>query len=172
MAGVIYTSASGRRPQNGRNFVDDVDEGDLWYFPPGIPHSIQGLEPGGCEFLLAFPDGAFSEDSTFLLSDLVTHAPKDMLAKNFGTDGSPFERLPSSELHIFQASVPPPLPADRVPDPQGGVPEDFLHRLMRQLRISAAAGWVRIADSRNFPIAAALVELVPGAMRRLQRSRR
>jgi hypothetical protein len=43
---------------------------------------------------------------------------------------------------------------------------------MRQLRISAAAGWVRIADSRNFPIAAALVELVPGAMRRLQRSRR
>ncbi|MBD0825559.1 cupin domain-containing protein, partial [Aestuariibaculum marinum] len=37
--------------QNGRNFIADVGEGDLWYFPPGIPHSIQGLEEG-CEFLL------------------------------------------------------------------------------------------------------------------------
>jgi oxalate decarboxylase len=30
--------------EDGRNFVDDVGIGDLWYFPPGIPHSIQGLE--------------------------------------------------------------------------------------------------------------------------------
>ena len=28
---------------NGRSFVDDVGVGDLWYFPPGIPHSIQEL---------------------------------------------------------------------------------------------------------------------------------
>lgn len=28
--------------QNGKNFVADVGVGDLWYFPPGIPHSIQG----------------------------------------------------------------------------------------------------------------------------------
>src|SRR5262249_53999075 len=34
---------------HGRNFVDDVGVGDLWYFPPGIPHSIQGLEPDGAE---------------------------------------------------------------------------------------------------------------------------
>jgi len=26
---------------DGRNFVDDVGVGDLWYFPSGIPHSIQ-----------------------------------------------------------------------------------------------------------------------------------
>ena len=26
----------------GRNFVDDVGVGDLWYFPSGVPHSIQG----------------------------------------------------------------------------------------------------------------------------------
>jgi oxalate decarboxylase/phosphoglucose isomerase-like protein (cupin superfamily) len=36
----------------GRNFVDDVGVGDLWFFPAGIPHSIQGLNPDGCEFLL------------------------------------------------------------------------------------------------------------------------
>jgi len=47
----------------GRNFVDDVGVGDLWYFPPGYPHSIQGLDPDGTEFLLVFDDGDFDEDS-------------------------------------------------------------------------------------------------------------
>lgn len=42
--------------QNGRNFIADVGVGDLWYFPPGIPHSIQGLEEG-CEFLIITPGG-------------------------------------------------------------------------------------------------------------------
>ena len=51
--------------QNGQNFLDDVGPGDMWNFPAGIPHSIQGLEEG-CEFLLIFDDGNFSEDSTFL----------------------------------------------------------------------------------------------------------
>jgi oxalate decarboxylase len=37
----------------GPNFVDDVGVGDLWYFPPGYPHSIQGLDLDGTEFLLA-----------------------------------------------------------------------------------------------------------------------
>jgi oxalate decarboxylase len=61
----------------GRTFADDVREGDLWYFPPGIPHSIRGLDSDvdGCEFLLVFDDGNFSEDSTFLLTDWL--APHD-----------------------------------------------------------------------------------------------
>jgi oxalate decarboxylase len=34
----------------GRNFVDDVGVGDLWFFPAGIPHSIQGLNPEAANF--------------------------------------------------------------------------------------------------------------------------
>ena len=34
-----------------------MKEGDLWYFPVGLPHSLQGLEPGGAEFVLAFDNG-------------------------------------------------------------------------------------------------------------------
>jgi oxalate decarboxylase len=30
---------------DGRSFVNDVAEGDLWLFPGGVPHSIQGLGP-------------------------------------------------------------------------------------------------------------------------------
>src|SRR5690348_13861296 len=48
----------------GKSFVADVREGDLWYFPTGIPHSIQGLNPDGAEFLLVFDDGNFSEFAT------------------------------------------------------------------------------------------------------------
>ena len=31
----------------GRAYVADVTEGDLWYFPVGYPHSLQGLGPDG-----------------------------------------------------------------------------------------------------------------------------
>jgi oxalate decarboxylase len=50
----------------GKSFVDDVGEGDLWYFPTGIPHSIRGLKPDDAEFLLVFDDGNFSEYETVL----------------------------------------------------------------------------------------------------------
>src|SRR6266487_213323 len=66
----------------GKSFVADVGENDLWYFPTGIPHSIQGLNPDGALFLLVFDDGNFSEYATVLLSDWMAHTPRDVLAKN------------------------------------------------------------------------------------------
>src|ERR1700729_1613706 len=100
---------------DGRGFVDEVGVGDLWYFPPGIPHSIQGLEPDGCEFLLVFDDGDFDEDNTFLLSDFMQHTPPDVLAKNFGMDASAFANVPDpSKLYIFPAPLPGPLDSDKI----------------------------------------------------------
>src|SRR6266404_164531 len=91
----------------GQNFVDDVGVGDLWYFPSGIPHSIQGLNPDGCEFLLVFDDGDFDEDDTFLISDWFKHTPSDVLAKNFGVPASAFGHVRDpKELYIFPAPVP------------------------------------------------------------------
>src|SRR6202030_2171890 len=45
----------------GRPYVADVKEGDLWYFPAGLPHSLQGLGPDGCEFVICFDEGKASE---------------------------------------------------------------------------------------------------------------
>jgi len=156
--------------QDGRNFIDDVRPGDIWNFPAGIPHSIQGLEEG-CEFLLVFDDGSFSEDNTFLLSDWFKHVPPDVLAKNFGVPASNFGNTPDpSELYIFPLPVPGPLANDRLPGAVP-VPNTFSHHLMAQEPIRTKGGSVRIADSKNFPasvtIAAALVEINPGAMREL-----
>ncbi|POR38125.1 Oxalate decarboxylase family bicupin [Tolypocladium paradoxum] len=51
----------------GGNFIDDLKKGDLWDFPSGVPHSLQGLGENGTEFLLIFDDGYFSEESAFIL---------------------------------------------------------------------------------------------------------
>lgn len=49
--------------------------GDIWYFPPGFPHSIQATNTtsDGSEILLIFDSGNFSEDDTFLLTDWLAH---------------------------------------------------------------------------------------------------
>lgn len=156
--------------QDGCAFQDDVGEGGLWYFAAGIPHSIQGLEGDGCEFLLVFDDGDFSEEETFLVSDWMAHTPKEVLAKNFGVPESAFARIPEKDLWIFQADVPGPLAADRV-EGAGPVPNRLSHRMLAQPPIRSGGGTVRITDSTVFPasktIAAALVEVEPGGMREL-----
>ncbi|MXP50469.1 cupin domain-containing protein [Pantoea sp. Eser] len=156
---------------HGGWFVDDIGVGDLWYFPPGVPHSIQGLGPDGCEFLLAFDDGGFDEESTFLLSDWFKHIPPEILAKNFQVPVSVFSQLPSpSDEYIFAATPPDRAASDSV---QGGTrsPLRFTHRMLAQDPLKAPGGTVRITDTSNFPIArqvaAALVEIEPGGLREL-----
>ena len=158
---------------HGRQFVDDVGVGDLWYFPGGTPHSIQGLGDDGCEFLLVFDDGGFDEDSTFLISDWFRRVPADVLAKNFGVAAGNFGHTPNPEqLYIFKADKPGPLANDRMPGvAQVPAAETFTHRMMAQDPIRTKSGTVRITDSSLFKasktIAAALVEVEPGGMREL-----
>ena len=143
----------------GRNFVDDVGVGDLWYFPSGIPHSIQGLNPDGCEFLLVFDDGDFDEDNTFLLSDWFKHTPNDVLAKNFGVAGFVFGHTPDPKraLHLPGAGAGPArLRPDRGSDP--GV-----------TRASATRCWRR---SRSGPKAARYGSPIPAFSPPPRRSRR
>src|SRR6202046_894173 len=92
--------------QKGRAFVDDVKEGDLWLFPGGVPHSIQGLGENGCQFLLVFNDGNFNEFETFLLTDWLHHTPKEVLAKNFNVPESTFDNVPPRERFIFASDLP------------------------------------------------------------------
>ncbi|MDU4697575.1 MAG: oxalate decarboxylase family bicupin [Paenibacillus sp.] len=156
--------------QDGRNFIADVGVGDLWYFPPGIPHSIQGLEEG-CEFLLVFDDGHFSDLNTLSISDWFAHTPKEVLSANFGVPRKAFDHIPDKQVYIFQDRVPGPIASQKITSPYGEVPVSFKHSLLAQKPIVTPGGTVRIADSTNFPIAktvaAALVEIKPGAMREM-----
>src|SRR5258707_4793582 len=98
---------------DGTMFIGDVGKGDLWYFPAGFPHSIQGLGPDGSEFMLIFNQGTFSEDNTFLLSDWVRHTPPSVLSKNFGLPESALKNLPNKNLYIFPADLPASLAQDK-----------------------------------------------------------
>lgn len=136
---------------DGRNFVGDVGPGDLWYFPSGIPHSIQGLGPDGCEFLLVFDDGGFDEDSTFVVTDWFKHIPKSVLAKNFGVDAKNFDNLPSpGERYIFNLPIPGSVNSDRIAGAKE-VPLSLTHRMAAQDPIKTSGGTVRITDSKTSP---------------------
>src|SRR5882762_318751 len=158
---------------DGKSFVADVKKDDLWYFPSGIPHSIQGLEPDGTEFLLVFDDGDFSESETVLLSDSMAHLPPEVLSKNFGVAEQAFANVPKQELFIFQTDVPGGLDADQkaAAGALGKSPKDFAFRTMEMPPTKQTKGGnVRIVDSSNFKVsttAMAMVTVHPGRMREL-----
>jgi oxalate decarboxylase len=159
--------------EEGRLFIDDVGPGDLWYFPSGLPHSIQALKDG-VEFLLAFDSGDFSENETFLITDWLDHTPREVLAKNFGVAESAFDTLPTDIAHtryMFAGDVPGALVDDAPPPPAVETPASYTWHMDAQEPIKAAGGRLRITDSRNFTvsktIAAALIDVEPGAMREL-----
>jgi oxalate decarboxylase len=137
--------------QDGRNFIDDVKTGDLWNFRAGLPHSIQALADG-CEFLLVFDDGAFSENETFLLTDWFLHTPLQVLAKNLGVPESALANIPKDpdhERYIFSGQVPPALANDVVRGPAGPA-MSMTWRLLEQEPVEVPGGRVRIVDSSNF----------------------
>jgi oxalate decarboxylase len=159
--------------QNGKSFVSDVGNGDLWLFPPGIPHSIQGLGPDGCRFLLVFDDGNFDEFQTFLISDWLHHTPKEILAKNFAVPESIFDKVPKRELFIFQTGMPGDLKQEQAQASEGTgtVPKsfDFKASQMKPTKVTKG-GSVKIIDSEIFPVtpvSAAIVTLNPGGLREL-----
>jgi len=158
---------------DGKMFIDDVGPGDLWYFPAGLPHSIQGLEGDGCEFLLVFNQGDFSEDDTFLLSEFLAHTPPEVVEKNMGWERKEWDQLPPTELYIFEAPLPGNLEDDK----------RFLGRFLETKNkytfkmgsmtptFEDGNGNVRIVDSSNFTVAkdtaAAMVTIKPGGIREM-----
>jgi len=159
---------------DGTMFVDDIQKNDLWYFPAGYPHSIQGLGPDGCEFLLVFDEGSFSEDNTFLISEWVAHTPARVLSKNFGLGRDALSKLPKEQLYIFPGTVPQSLAADRSAVGGRNVQSPYQYTFhmdsMRPTR-QTDGGEVRVVDSHNFSasknIAAGMVTIRPGGLREL-----
>src|SRR5436190_8224768 len=154
--------------REGKSFVADTKKNDLWYFPSGIPHSIQGLDPDGTEFMLVFDDGNFSESETVLLSDSMAHLPPEVLSKNFGVAEAALKNLPKQELFIFQTVVPGPLEADQkaAAGALGKSSSDFAFRTMDMPPTKRTKGGeVRIVDSSTFKastnVAMAMVTVHP-----------
>jgi oxalate decarboxylase len=158
----------------GRPYVADVKEGDIWYFPAGYPHSLQGLAPDGCEFVICFDDGAASEFNTLLVTDWFAHTPPAVLAQNFGVPAETFSKIPLHSLWIFQGKLPGDLSSVRnaMTGSVGAPAEPFTFSLGSAPYLSQnKSGSLQIADAGNFKasttIAAGLATVRPGAMRQM-----
>lgn len=162
---------------DGKYQAETLGFGDIWYFPRGVAHTVQGMGDQN-EFLLVF-DGPDTDaaGSTFNVDDWVAHTPRDVLAKNFGVDAAVFDGVPRPSPGVLNGTVgggdaDRGVTAGPGEQPAAGA-DSFVFRTLQQPPIQAPGGGGSLykVDSTNFPrstsIAAALVTLVPGAMREM-----
>lgn len=139
----------------------------MWYFPKGVSHTLQGVQDAGNEVLLCFDDGNFEAlGTTFHIVDWLAHAPKEVLAKNFGVSEAEFDNLPSKNPYMQFGNVTESTWALVKNE------SEYLWRAPMHLdwTNNTAGRWV-IVDKTKFPIlnsmAATVVILKPGRMREL-----
>lgn len=155
----------------GRSEIKDFGPGDVWYFPRGHGHSIQGIANEECHFILVFDNGYFSEFATFSLSDWIAQTPKEVLAKEFGMPVSAFDKFPKSEVYIAQGPVPTALPAE--PPPASQNPPPLTHRFSLGAKIPKpfAGGSFNLVTQNEFPISTtmsgAILKLKPLSIREM-----
>lgn len=153
----------------GRYEENFFEAGDIWYFPKGHGHSIEGLSPDGTSFMLVFDNGAFSEFATFSITDWLAHTPKDIVAKNLRVNKEMLKGLPKGEAYIVHAKE-----QDRKKSlkAQNSPPYTHKYRLLSQEPYrKTEGGTLWIASSREFPISTTMsggvLDLKPGAVREL-----
>ena len=124
------------------------------------------MQDAGNEFLVCFDDGNFEALGTsFNIVDWLVHAPRDVLAKNFGVDKSEFDNLPPKNPYVQPGTVTNDTLALVKNESQ------YLFSSSTTKWASNDAGKWLIVDKKNFPIlnslAATVVVLRPGRMREL-----
>ncbi|TDZ31498.1 Oxalate decarboxylase OxdD [Colletotrichum spinosum] len=159
--------------EDGKTFVDDLTAGDVWFFPAGVPHSIQALDQG-TEFLLVFDQGVFSEENTFLATEMMLRNPVSVLSTNFKADVSEFDNIPKEQLYIFNGTPAPKNIEQQNQTSSAGAltgSESYAYHWSQQEPFTFPGGSVKILDPQTFPVAsnfsAAPVVVQPGAMREI-----
>jgi oxalate decarboxylase len=158
----------------GRPYVADVKEGDIWYFPAGYPHSLQGLGPDGCEFVICCDDGNASEFNTLLVTDWFAHTPPAVLAENFGEPVETFAKIRLHNRWIYQGKLPGDLASVRAAMLQDVAPspQPFTWSLSSTpCAAETKSGTLQLADSQTFrvstTVAVVLQTIRPGGLRQM-----
>jgi oxalate decarboxylase len=158
-------------PQN-RSEVGDFGPGDVWYFPRGYGHSIQGIGGEDCLFVLVFDNGYFAEfGGTFSISDWLGHVPPGVLQKSLGVPAQRFANFPKREVFIARGPVPAALARDPAAgSPTAGMPT-YRYPLLDQKPDEYPGGTSRLVSQREFPVSTTMtgshIRIRPGAIREL-----
>jgi oxalate decarboxylase len=156
---------------NGQSEISDFGPGDTWYFPRGHGHALQGMGPGEAHFILGFDNGHFSEYGTFSITDWLSTAPRNVVARTLGIPESAVDQLPKKEIYIGPGKVPAaaiePLRDAQMQPAQAS----HKYRLDMQPPRVFPGGREYIVSSKEFPIQTTLtavrMDLQPGALREL-----
>jgi oxalate decarboxylase len=156
--------------EHGTHQETTLNYGDIWYFPKGVAHTLQGLGDEN-EYLLVFDDADFDKvGTTFNINDWLAHTPKDIIAKNFGVDPSVFANLPTTSPYIINGTV-ATKPVTGGTQATGDA--SFVYRTFQHAseKVPGGGGDFYKIDSTNFPvsktIAATFVRLKPKGLREL-----
>ncbi|KAK4168749.1 oxalate decarboxylase [Cladorrhinum sp. PSN259] len=171
--GIVYSGSIliSAVDESGKHEVAKLNYGDIWYFPKGAAHTVQGLEDEN-EFLLVFDEADFDKvGTTFNVDDWIARTPRDILAKNFGLNESVFENVPSPNPYILNGTV----STRNVTNPLGELTGNasFVYRTFEHPSesVPGQGGVFYKIDSTNFPvsktIAATFVKLEPKGLREL-----
>ncbi len=157
---------------DGTPYIDTFEAGDVWYFPKGYGHSIQGLGPGECHFILIFDNGDFSEDHTFSITDFMASVPPEIVAQNLSLSLEEVRLFPKKEVYFVQGDVPNDRSTYATPRASAELVSRHRYPLhAQQPRRVPGGGTQRTVTVDEFPISAtmagSLIELQPGAMREL-----
>ncbi|EEQ31560.1 putative oxalate decarboxylase [Microsporum canis] len=157
--------------EDGQFQLDKLGVGDMYYFPKGAAHSLQGLEDEN-EILLIFDDGDFDRvGTTFMVADWISHTPRDVLAKNFGVPLGTFDKTYNPDPALINSTI----STRNVTGPKGTLSgnSSYTFHIDRapEMEVPGNGGTMQVVDSRNFPvsktIACAVVRLKPRGMREL-----
>jgi oxalate decarboxylase len=156
---------------NGQAESADFGPGDVWYFPKGHGHALQGLGPDEAHFILVFDNGHFSEYGSFSITDWIGQTPAHVLARNLGLPEAQFASLPKEEVYIAQGKVPPAIPE---PFRNANVIENQMahkYRLGASRPFLFSGGEQRVVTVKEFPIqttmSAVVQELKVGGLREM-----
>ena len=129
------------------------------------------MGPGEAHFILGFDNGHFSEYGTFSITDWLSTAPKNVVARTLGIPESAVDQLPKKEIYIGPGKVPAaaiePLRDAQMQPAQAS----HKYRLDMQPPRVFPGGREYIVSSKEFPIQTTLtavrMDLQPGALREL-----
>ena len=150
----------------GQYETNEFKEGDIWYFPRGNGHSIEGLGPEGTTFMLVFDNGAFSEFATFSITDWLSQTPREIVEKNLQVNTDDLKSLPDKEVYI--TGIKEKLVCKKL----NSTPLTHKYSLLSQDPTrDCDGGKLWMASSKVFPISATMsggiLTLIPEALREL-----
>lgn len=156
---------------DGKTEVADVNEGGIWYFPKGWGHSIQNVGTKPTQFVLVLNNGNFTEQSTFSVTDWISHTPLELLTKGLQISESTANKFPKSDGFMFTGSVNGINGAKQNTKSDRSKRSHVFELYNRKDFEKSSSGSIKLVTAKDFPasfnISSGLMRIEPNAIRGL-----